>query len=119
MKRIPLYDARAPITCTIAMDDIAPRIELLERIRTNLQRVERVEHGLLLHVPKRPDVESDLRRFAVDEKQCCSFWGFAIEDTSDGLALRWEAPPAAGDLIVQLHAALTGDEPITNFAGLL
>jgi hypothetical protein len=119
MKRIPLYDATEPIACSLDPDDVPARLALIERIRANLQWVDRVEHGLLLHLPDQVDVEADVREFAVVEKQCCAFWGFAVERTGGGLALRWEAPPSAGDLLERLHHILTSDEPIASIEGLL
>ena len=119
MKPIPIYDATAPITCTIGGDEVVGRIELVERMRNNLDRIERADHGLLLHFPPGADLEADLRRFAVDEKRCCQFWGFAIEATSDDLTLRWDGPPAAGDLLDQLLAYFEGDAPLTLISGLL
>lgn len=69
MKLIPLYDETAPIACTLSEDEIPGRIELVERMRSNLERLERTEHGMLLHFPVRRDIEDDLQRFAVDEKR--------------------------------------------------
>src|SRR5687768_15460495 len=109
MKRIPLYDETAPITCTITSDEVSGRIEILERLRGALDRLERTEHGLLLHFPARPDIEADLRRFAIDEKRCCEFWGFAI-DTTAGLTLRWDGPPAAAEILDRLEQYFDGDE---------
>ncbi|MBA2282529.1 MAG: hypothetical protein M3527_00500 [Actinomycetota bacterium] len=119
MELIPIYDDTAPITCTIDRADIPERLELLDRMRTTAERVERTEHGLLLHFPPRDDVEADLRRFAVDEKRCCRFWGFAVDRTGERLTLRWDGPPDASDLVDQLLAALEGDEPIAAISGLL
>lgn len=119
MNPIPIYDADAPITCTIGRDEIPERIELVERLRTNLDRLERTDHGLLLHFPARPDIDADLRRFAVDEKRCCRFWGFAVETTDGELTLRWEAPPTAVDLLARIEHYLRGDEPLTSISGLL
>ena len=119
MKRIPLYDDTAPIACTISSDEIPARIELIERLRAELDHLERIEHGILLHFPRRDDVEHDLRRFAVDEKRCCEFWGFDVARDEDALTLRWEAPPAAADLIDRLEAFFEGDTPALDLAGLL
>lgn len=119
MKAIPIYDATAPITCTIGADEIADRVALLERLRAQLRGVERSDHGLLLRFPPRPDVEADVRRFAVEEKRCCRFWGFAVEAGGEDLVLRWDAPPAAGELLERIRAAVEGDAPITGIAGLL
>ena len=95
MNRIPIYDATAPITCTIGTDEIPARIEIIERMRVNLTRLDRTEHGLLLHFPDRRDIDADLRRFAVEEKRCCAFWGFALDRFDHELTLRWDAPPDA------------------------
>jgi hypothetical protein len=85
MNTIPIYDGTAPITCTIDSDEIPERIELVERMRQNLERLERTPHGLLLHFPDRPDIQGDLSRFVVGEKRCCQFWGFAVDNTDGDL----------------------------------
>ncbi len=119
MEPIPIYDATEPVACTIGGDDVAERIELIERMRDALERVERTAHGMLLHFPNRADVDADVRRFAVDEKQCCRFWGFAVVVDGDHLTLRWDGPPAADDVLDQLVAYFEGDEPLTGISGLL
>ena len=118
MKRLPLYDDTAPIACTISKDEIPARVELMERMRANLQGLERTEHGLLLRFPVRDDVATDLQRFAVDEKRCCEFWGVEVT-THDGLALRWDAPPQSADVLDRIEAFFAGDEPALDLAGLL
>jgi hypothetical protein len=118
-ERLPLYDATAPIACTIGADEVQERIELFERLRIEHVRIDRTEHGVLLHFPARPDIEADLRRFAVAEKRCCGFWGFDIERVGTELTLRWEAPPAAGEVVERLVIYLRGDEPLTALTGLL
>lgn len=118
MDLLPLYDDSAPVSCTIGSDEVSGRIELIERIRTSLDLVERTEHGLLLRFPSRPDIEADLRQFAVDEKRCCEFWGFQIS-TGDQLTLRWDGPPAAGELLDTLQSYLKGATPISVIAGML
>jgi len=117
--RIPIHDATAPVVCTISDAEVPERIELIERMRAALGRVERTEHGLLLHFAADPAVEGDLRRFAVDEKRCCQFWGFEVGSADEGLTLRWDGPPAAGGLLDELHAYFEGDQPLTLLSGLL
>jgi hypothetical protein len=119
VKSIPVYDDTAPITCTIGSDEIPERIELVEQVRHNLERIERTQHGLLLHFPNRPDIDADLRRFAVDEKRCCQFWGFEVGTTPDQITLRWDGPPDVADFLDRLHAYFLGDEPLTTITGLL
>ena len=115
----PIYDASEPVTCSIDATEVAGRVELLERLRGALRAVERTDHGMLLRFPLRPDVEQDVRRFAVDEKRCCAFFGFAVETTGDELTLRWDAPPRAGELVDQLLAYLAGERELPDIAGLL
>ena len=119
MNSIPLYDESAPITCTIGSDEINERIELIERMRTNLQRLDRTDHGLLLRFLDHADIEADLNRFAVDEKRCCRFWGFAVDKADNEVTLRWDAPPDARPLLDNIAAYLEGDEPVTGLRGLL
>jgi hypothetical protein len=119
VKPIPIYDATAPITCTADNAEIASRLEQIERIHTNLDGIERTDHGVLLHFPHRPDLEADLRKFIVDEKACCQFWGFEITAADDQLLLRWDAPPTLDDYMDQLLAAFKSDQPITAASGLL
>ena len=119
MSSIPIYDATVPIACTASREEIPERIEQVERMRTYLDRLERTPHGLLLHFPNRPDIDADIRRFAIDEKRCCTFWGFEINDKGDQLTLRWDGPPDVDDFFTQLVAFFEGDQPLTAISGLL
>jgi hypothetical protein len=116
---LPIYDATAPIVCTVDGDEATERLALLERLRARLEAIDRTEHGLLLRFPADPDVEADVRRFAADEKGCCRFWGFAVSAADDELTLRWDAPPAAEDILASVEAGLRGDAPLADLGGLL
>ncbi len=118
-KLIPIYDDTAPIACTITDAEIPERIELIERMRAAMISIDRTPTGLVLHFPDRPAVRADLATFAVDEKRCCQFWGFDIIDETDGVALRWDAPPTADELVGQLQTFFTTDAPISVLDGLL
>lgn len=119
MNNIPLYDETAPISCTAGEAEIADRIALIERMHGWLTRIERGEHGLVLHFPNEPAIEAAVRRFTVDEKACCAFWGFAVEAAGGEVLLRWDAPPAVDDYVGKLHAYFEGDEPREVVSGLL
>ena len=119
MDKIPIHDATAPIACTIGNDEIPDRIELVDRIRRNLTSIQRTPDGLLLHLSPTPANRADLERFAIDEKRCCQFWGFAVTPGADRHTLRWDGPPDARDLLDRLHHYFAGTEPLTDLAGLL
>ncbi|MGQ0616089.1 MAG: hypothetical protein ACT4PW_03720 [Acidimicrobiia bacterium] len=119
MNPMPISDATAPIACTASSEEIPVRIEQVERMRTYLDRLERTAHGLLLHFPNRPDIDADLRKFAVDEKRCCTFWGFAVSTNDHQLTLRWDGPLDVEHFFEQLVAFFEGDEPLSAISGLL
>ena len=120
MKRgLPLYDSSVDITCTIDASEVPERLALLERMRAALKTLDRTDDGMLLHFAPNADTEADLRAFAVDEKRCCQFWGFAVDATDNELTLQWDAPPDAQHLIERIATAMQGDEPITALSGLL
>jgi hypothetical protein len=116
--RIPISDETVPIACTIAAHEVGERIALIERLRRHLARIERTPHGLLLHFAPEADIEADVRRFAVDEKRCCQFWGFAVAVTAEAVTLRWDGPPSAGALVASLHAWFRGDAPLSTVSEL-
>ena len=119
MKRLPFVDDDAPIACSLAPGDVPGRIALLERLRDAATVVARTPHGLRLRFPADADVEADVRRFAVDEQRCCTFWAFSVDVDPMGVMLRWDGPPAAADLLDHLHRFLLGEEPIGSLGGLL
>jgi hypothetical protein len=108
MRPIPIYDATAPIACTIGADEVADRRALVERLRDGLRGVERTADGLLLRFPAEAAIEADVRRFAADEKRCCGFWGFAVGTDDGEVTLRWDGPPATAGMLDGLHAYFAG-----------
>jgi hypothetical protein len=119
VKTIPIHDATAPVACTATGDEIRGRIQQLERMRSVLTRLERTEHGLLLHFPDQPDIDAHLRTFAIDEKGCCAFWGFDVTTNGEELTLRWDGPAEVAGLFERLVTWFDGDEPLTAASGLL
>lgn len=118
-KLLPLYDDSAAIACSLAADDRPERAALIAHLRDAMTSLERTQHGLLLHFPADPAVEAEVRAFAVDEKACCSFWGFGVATEGDELLLQWDAPPAAADIVDTLEAWLRSDDPDAALAGFL
>jgi hypothetical protein len=118
MTPIPLDDT-APITCTITSDEIPDRVELVEQLRRSLTAVERTDTGLVLRFEPTAANEADIRRFAVDEKRCCQFWGFDVTTGDHEYVLQWDGPAASNQLLDRLHSYFAGDEPLTVASGLL
>jgi hypothetical protein len=119
MRRLPFVDDDAPIACSLSPGEVPDRIAVLERLRDTAVAVERTPHGLLLRFPTDDDVEADVRRFAVEEQRCCTFWAFSVTAEPAGVTLRWDGPPASAGLLDHLHRFLLGDEPIGSLGGLL
>jgi hypothetical protein len=114
---IPIYDDTEPVACTLTAAEIPERLALIERLRSALLSLDRTPTGLLLHF--HTELRGDLAAFAVDEKQCCRFWGFEVTEEPAGVALRWDGPPAADELLDRLHTFFTTDAPLTALDGLL
>jgi hypothetical protein len=119
MVGIPIHDATVPIVCTAGREGLPERKAQIGRLRAFGPAVERTEHGLVLRFPNRPDVDAEVRDFAVAEKGCCSFWGFEVGEAGGRIALRWDGPPEVGGVLDQLAAFLTGDAPLDALDGLL
>ena len=117
-KRLPIYDATAPIVCRLDEGQRAERLALITRLRDQLEQVERTEHGMLLHFASDPDLDAEVEHFAQVEKACCGFWGFDVERNGSATILRWDAPPAADELVERLWAWLRGEDG-ADIAGLL
>jgi hypothetical protein len=107
----PLYDPTKPLACTIEAADIPEHLARLERIRDNLQVVERTAHGVVLRLPENDENASDAAQFARDEKRCCEFWGFDVV-RDGGVALRWDGPPETAAFMDGLVEYLEGRLPI-------
>jgi hypothetical protein len=116
--RLPIYDANAPIACSLDDVQLADRLALMGRLRGRLAGIERTEHGMLLRFPPDPDLAGELDEFARVEKACCGFWGFEVTRDRAETSLRWDAPPAADGLVERLYAWLEGDDDVDP-AGLL
>ncbi len=113
----PLYDANQPIACTIDASDIAAHIEMIERIRHHLARIERTPHGVVLDLPPTPANIADLQQFAADEKRCCAFWGFDLDQDTDTVRLRWDGPSDTATFMDHLVDYLEGRLPIGALFG--
>jgi len=115
--RIPVYDATAPIVCTIDVAEAPARRALIERIRASVLGVERTPDGLVLQLP--PEREADARGFAIEEKRCCGFWGFEVTLEGNAVTLCWDGPPDVAPLFEQLAAFFRGEADLDTITALL
>ena len=96
------------------------RVALIGRLRSAHTSLRRTDDGLELEFPNRPDVDVDVRRFAIEEKRCCAFWGFAVHTGADAVVLQWDGPPSVSTILDQLAAYFAGDGDLdVRIAGLL
>jgi hypothetical protein len=107
----PLYDENQPIACSIGAAELPDHIKVIERLRTNMQSIQRTPHGVLLTLPTSSANAADMRAFAVVEKQCCPFWGFEVIEDAD-LMLRWDGPPDLAEYMDKLVDYFEGRAPI-------
>lgn len=107
------------IACTIEEAEVPERIVLIERMRGAMTTLVRTPNGLLINFTPEPSVEADVRRFALDEKRCCQFWGFEVAADPETLMLRWEGPPDAQSMLDRLADFLQGVDPASTLSALL
>ena len=119
MTSIPIYDATAPIACTIGQRRGRRARRAVERIRTYIARLEHTDHGLLLHVPE--PARHRRRHQALRRRREAVLRLLGLRDEREGgRTLRWDGPPDVDDFFPrQLVAFFEGDEPLTAIRGLL
>ena len=119
MKELPLFDEDAPIACTLSEAALSGRLDQLQLMRSKLRQLDRTSRGMVLRFDPDPHMEKELDSFALEEKQCCGFWGFDVQRSAEDLTLVWEAPPSAQLLIDQLSEFFQGIRPPEFLSGLL
>ena len=119
MEKLPIYDATAPIVCTLSTAELEERLRLFERMRSSMTELNRTEHGILLRFPPGALLERELRAFVADEKACCAFWGFSLAADAEALTLRWDAPASARPALERIAMFFNSDEPATALEGIL
>ena len=118
MKTLSTVDPDAPIECTLPVTQAAGRLCDLDDVvgGGRLRAIARTAGRFRFTVARdgRTDLESQLAAWAADEKECCSFLGFAIESAEDAVTMEIQAPDGAGstlDGIDWLVRAAAGTRP--------
>jgi hypothetical protein len=96
-----------PIACTLSATDYRARLaEIAALSREALRQVER--RGLTLDLRYAPEAAARVRQLVEQERTCCAFLQFDLEESAHEVRLLVTAPPAAADVVPDLWVALTG-----------
>jgi len=96
-----------PIACTLSATDYRTRLaEIAALSREALRRVER--RGLTLDLRYAPEAVERVRRLVEQERTCCAFLQFELQEGADEVRLLVTAPAAAADAVPDFLAELTG-----------
>jgi MerR family transcriptional regulator, copper efflux regulator len=89
---------RALIACTLAPEDVAPRLTAWHALLERAERVDDIGDGVRVHFGHAVRA-SDVAGLAHDEQSCCSFLTFAVIVDHEGVALDVHAPADARPVI--------------------
>lgn len=96
-----------PIVCTLSQSDYGARLTTIAALsREALRHAER--RGSTLDLRYAPQAAARVRALVEQERACCSFLTFHLEETSDEVRLIVTAPPAAAEVVPELLFELTG-----------
>jgi hypothetical protein len=96
-----------PIACTLSATDYRDRLAQIAALsRDALRHVER--RGLTLDLRYAPEAAARVRQLVEQERTCCAFLQFDLQESADEVRLLVTAPPAAADAVPDLLLELTG-----------
>jgi hypothetical protein len=94
-----------PIACTLGAADQQTRIDDWARLLDSATGRDSVDGGIRLTLPADPDLIAHAARLAAQEQQCCRFFRFTIELSTNAVTLTVRAPAEARDLLDALFGA--------------
>lgn len=95
------------IACTLSATDYRVRLaEIAALTRDALRHAER--RGLTLDLRYAPEAAARVRRLVEQERACCAFLQFELQEGAGEVRLLVTASPAAAEAIPDLLAELTG-----------
>ena len=99
-------DANADIACALAPLDARDRVVALADLVGEGTTTSRSDGGLAIRIERRgrSRLEADVAAWAWAEKECCPFFGFALESAFD--SERAQAPPISAQASTQPASAL-------------
>jgi protein-S-isoprenylcysteine O-methyltransferase Ste14 len=96
-----------PVACTLPATDYRARLtEIATLSRDALRQSE--QRGLTLDLRYAPEAAARVRRLVEQERACCSFLKFELQENAQEVRLLVTAPPSAADVVPDLLAELTG-----------
>lgn len=96
-----------PIACTLSATDYRSRLATIAALsRDALRQVER--RGLTLDLRYAPEVGARVRALVEQERTCCPFLTFTVEETADEVRLLVSAPERAAEVVPELLFELAG-----------
>jgi hypothetical protein len=96
-----------PIACTLSATDYRDRLAQIAALsRDALRHVE--WRGLTLDLRYAPEAAARVRQLVEQERTCCAFLQFDLQESADEVRLLVTAPPAAADAVPDLLLELTG-----------
>ena len=96
-----------PIACTLLATDYRARLAAIAALsRDALRHVER--RGLTLDLRYAPEAAARVRQLVEQERTCCAFVQFDLQESAHEVRLLVIAPPAAAEAVPDLLVELTG-----------
>jgi hypothetical protein len=98
-------NSTADIACALAPDAARDRVVALGDLVGEGTTTSRSADTLAIRVERRgrPGLDADVAAWATAEKECCPFFGFALESEPDAVTLEISVPAGAGETLDELE----------------
>ena len=105
-----------PIACTLSAGDVRQRLAWIADL--NQRRLLRHRRDdLTLSLVYDREAGPDVDRFVAQERECCPFLAFRVEDSADVIVMTVTAPEAARDAADMLFDGFTGGQTAAGACG--
>lgn len=104
-----MEDATREYACTLDAEGARRRLPQASALTARLRRRERVDDRLVLTLEDVEGTVELVEEFVRDESRCCSFFGFEVRRSEEGIVLELSAPPAASHMLDAAMESLAPD----------
>lgn len=94
-----------PIACTLEPSAVGDRVAEWRHLLGSVTQRQKIDGGLALELPGRPEVASAVADLAMREQSCCAFFEFSLRMGGDSLWLEVTAPDDAAPILEALFGA--------------